>query len=81
MRRKRLDAIKHMVTVATTIFVGRHEASTSDSEHWAGSCLPPVGREQVRPKLAWWSARVYRAGSLPNPLMQPTNADGEALPG
>jgi hypothetical protein len=26
MRRERLDAIKYMVTVATTIFVGRHEA-------------------------------------------------------
>ena len=26
MLRKRLDAIKHMVTVATTIFVGRHAA-------------------------------------------------------
>jgi hypothetical protein len=26
MFRERLDAIKHMVTVATTIFVGRHDA-------------------------------------------------------
>ena len=79
MFRERLDAIEHMVTVATTIFVSRHGVLTSDSEHRGWLLLAPVGREQVRPKLACWSARVYRAGSLPNPLMQPTNA-GNAVP-
>ena len=40
MFRGRLDAIKHMVTVAATIFVGRHWALHSDSEPKASSSWP-----------------------------------------
>ena len=40
MLRKRLDAIKYMVTVATTIFVGRHGALHIRLEHRGGSCTP-----------------------------------------